>query len=55
MPKYRTLSAEKFQGDMASKNGCQGDPAVGHGNVETLLAGDRPDEGMPIERHGSHA
>jgi hypothetical protein len=50
MSKYRTLGVEQFEGDVASKSGCEGDPAVGYRNVEAVLMGDRSDEGMAVER-----
>jgi hypothetical protein len=54
-PKHWALGAEEFPCDVASKGGCQGDATVGYGNVETLPTGDRPDEGVAVERQGSHA
>lgn len=50
MPKYRTFGAEEFEGDMASKSGCEGDPAVSYRNVEAMLIGDRSDQGIAVER-----
>jgi hypothetical protein len=50
MSKYRTLGVQQFEGDVASKSGCEGDPAVGYRNVEAVLMGDRSDEGMAVER-----
>ena len=40
---------------MASKSGCEGDPAVGDRNVETMVIADRSDEGIAVERQRPHA
>lgn len=55
LPKCRTFGAEEFEGGMASKSGCEGDAAVGYRKVEAMVIGDRSDEGIAVERQGSHA
>jgi hypothetical protein len=49
MSKYRTFGAKQFEGDVASKSGCKGYPAVGHRNVDAMVIGDPSDEGIAVE------
>lgn len=49
VPEDRTFGAEKFDGDVASKSGCEGYPAVGHRNVDAMVIGDRSDEGVAVK------